>query len=111
MRAATRDGEDIVEFFVDTLNDKRASRKDRIEAGKWLADRGFGKAVETSISLTGQAGELQGGLADLADAELEALARSLAPSGVSPGVSLLRLDVAKPSESLEKTPTLPLSTD
>jgi len=32
--------------MVDVLGDKTAKRADRLEAAKWLADRGFGKAVQ-----------------------------------------------------------------
>jgi hypothetical protein len=38
------DGELIAQFMVSIVVDERARTADRIEAGKWLADRGFGKA-------------------------------------------------------------------
>jgi hypothetical protein len=38
------DGEAIAEFMLEVMNDGRARTADRIEAAKWLADRGFGKA-------------------------------------------------------------------
>jgi hypothetical protein len=31
--------------MLEVMNDGRARTADRIEAGKWLADRGFGKAT------------------------------------------------------------------
>jgi hypothetical protein len=58
-REATNDGADIVAFFVSILQGRtppigggkssghRPSLKDRIEAARWLADRGFGKAPIT----------------------------------------------------------------
>jgi hypothetical protein len=39
------DGEAIVEFMFSMMTDERARNADRIEAGTWLADRGFGKSV------------------------------------------------------------------
>jgi hypothetical protein len=39
-------GELILEFMVEVLGDKAARTADRLEAAKWLADRGFGKAVQ-----------------------------------------------------------------
>jgi uncharacterized protein DUF5681 len=39
-------GESIVQFMVDVLGDDSARTADRLEAAKWLADRGFGKAVQ-----------------------------------------------------------------
>jgi hypothetical protein len=37
-------GDAIAEYMLEVMNDERARTADRIEAGKWLADRGFGKA-------------------------------------------------------------------
>jgi hypothetical protein len=38
------DGHEIVEFMFAVMNDKNVRMADRLEAGAWLADRGFGKA-------------------------------------------------------------------
>jgi hypothetical protein len=38
------DGEAIAEYMLSVMNDERARNADRIEAAKWLADSGFGKA-------------------------------------------------------------------
>ena len=38
------DGHEIAEFMFEVMNNECARTADRIEAGKWLADRGFGKA-------------------------------------------------------------------
>ena len=38
------DGQAIAEFMLSVMGDERARTADRIDAGKWLADRGFGKA-------------------------------------------------------------------
>ena len=41
------DGEAITTFMFGVMNDGSARNADRIEAAKWLADRGFGRAVQT----------------------------------------------------------------
>jgi hypothetical protein len=46
-RLATRDGDALVAFFQSILEDTTAETRDRMEAGKWLADRGWGKSVQT----------------------------------------------------------------
>ena len=38
------DGHEIADFMLSVMNDKHARTTDRIEAGKWLANRGFGTA-------------------------------------------------------------------
>jgi len=38
------DGHEIAEFMFTLMTDERARNADRIEAAKWLADRGFGKS-------------------------------------------------------------------
>ena len=38
------DGGAIAEYMFSVMEDDRARTADRIDAGKWLADRGFGKA-------------------------------------------------------------------
>ena len=38
------DGEVIAEYMLSVMEDERARTADRIEAGKWLANRGFGTA-------------------------------------------------------------------
>ena len=55
-RELTDEGEEIVRFMVDVLKGKRATRiSDRIRAAEWLADRGWGKAVEMQMDLTPEA--------------------------------------------------------
>lgn len=47
------DGGAIAEYMLSVMEDDHARNADRIEAGKWLADRGFGKAplvIETGVS-------------------------------------------------------------
>lgn len=46
-RAATRDGADIITFYVKIANDESVKVELRMEAFAWLADRGWGKAVQS----------------------------------------------------------------
>jgi Family of unknown function (DUF5681) len=39
-------GEAIAEYMHSVMNDEQARSADRLEAAKWLADRGFGNAVQ-----------------------------------------------------------------
>ena len=47
IRAETRDGEELVEVMLSVLRDKTASRRDTMQAATWLADRGFGRPIQT----------------------------------------------------------------
>lgn len=40
------DGRAIAEYMLSVMTDERARTADRMEAAKWLADRGFGRAVQ-----------------------------------------------------------------
>lgn len=51
VRDKTRDGEEIVQFFLDVFRGNAVSGRtpklnDRKEAAEWLADRGFGRAPQ-----------------------------------------------------------------
>jgi len=39
------DGHEIADFMFSVMADERARNADRIDAAKWLADRGFGRAA------------------------------------------------------------------
>jgi hypothetical protein len=41
------DGAEIATFMLGVMRDERARTADRLEAGRWLSDRGWGKAVQT----------------------------------------------------------------
>lgn len=41
------DGEVIAEYMLSVMHDEKARTADRLEAAKWLADRGFGRTVQT----------------------------------------------------------------
>lgn len=85
VRELTGEGEDIVDFMLNVLkNDIKGTTKDRIEAAKWLADRGFGRAVETQVQVLQEGKEgASTALEDLADAQLESMARQLQESKTS----------------------------
>lgn len=87
VRLRTNDNHDQVNFFVklskslekDTPDKERvpgAELKDVIEANKWLADRGSGKAVETVVTHEGEGNPFEG----LSTEELKALATANAPT-------------------------------
>lgn len=40
------DGHEIAKYMFPVLTDARQRTADRMEAGKWLADRGFGRAIQ-----------------------------------------------------------------
>jgi hypothetical protein len=40
------DGHEIAEFMFSIMSDGAARTADRMEAARWLADRGFGKAIQ-----------------------------------------------------------------
>lgn len=70
VRAKTRDNAEQVEFFLRVARslDEKTPEKQRLpvelrdvmEAHKWLADRGSGKAVETVVSVEGESNPLEG---------------------------------------------------
>src|SRR3954469_14083584 len=51
VREATNQGQRIIDIFTDILEGRiKSTARDRIEAGRWLADRGFGKVPETFLA-------------------------------------------------------------
>lgn len=46
VRAATHEGADITAFYVKVATDDTVKVETRMEAWGWLADRGWGKAVQ-----------------------------------------------------------------
>ena len=87
VRDATNGGQALIDALVEMALDSDAAYRDRTTAASILLDRGFGKAVETSLTLTADASQSEA-LSQLADAELERLAATLAPSAVRPVVVL-----------------------
>lgn len=103
VREATDGGRLIIDGLVDIATDPESSRRDRVSAYQVLLDRGFGRAVETSLTLSVDAGSSEA-LSQLADAELERLAATLAPSTARPVVVLPAAALSVGPESLPDAP-------
>jgi hypothetical protein len=103
VREATDNGRAIIDGLVEIASDPETSKRDRVSAYQVLLDRGFGRAVETTLSLQVDAGSSDA-LSQLADAELERLASTLAPSAVRPVVVLPAQSLSPALESLPDSP-------
>lgn len=103
VRDATNGGQVLIDVLVQMATDPDAAYRDRCTATGMLLERGFGKAVETTLSLSVDAGQSDA-LAQLADAELERLASTLAPSAVRPVVVLPAGTLSPGVESLPDAP-------
>jgi hypothetical protein len=65
------DGEVIAVYMLSVMRDEKARTADRLEAAKWLADRGFGRTVQTlDFDITAHPPI---DVTQLSDADLEAL--------------------------------------
>lgn len=103
IRELTNNGEELVKYFWDTVQDPKVNRKDRTDAAKWLGDRVFGKAPEVSLTGTLSESERSQVAATLADQELEAMARKLKPApSAAPAQVLPMPSPSNPSESQDK---------
>jgi hypothetical protein len=103
VRDATDGGRLLVETLVQIATGPDSSDRDKVSASSILLDRGFGRAVETTLSLQVDAGSSEA-LSQLADAELERLAQTLAPSSVRPVVVLPAASLSPGLESLPDAP-------
>jgi hypothetical protein len=103
VRDATNGGQLLIDVLVRMATDEDAAYRDRATATGMLLERGFGKAVETTLSLQVDAGSSDA-LSALADAELERLAQTLAPSTVRPVVVLPAASLSPGLESLPDAP-------
>jgi hypothetical protein len=103
VRDATNGGQALIDALVEMALDSDAAYRDRTTAASILLDRGFGKAVETTLSLSVDAGSSEA-LSQLADAELERLAATLAPSTVRPVVVLPAGSLSPSVDSLPDAP-------
>ena len=103
VREATDGGRLLVETLVQIATGPDSSDRDKVSASSILLDRGFGKAVETTLSLSVDASSSEA-LSQLADAELERLAATLAPSTVHPVVVLPAASLSPSVESLPDAP-------
>jgi len=103
VRDATNGGQKLIDVLVSLAFDEDAHPRDRTTAVGMLMDRGFGKAVETTLSLSVDASSSDA-LSALADAELERLAQTLAPHTVRPVVVLPAQALSPALESLPDAP-------
>jgi hypothetical protein len=103
VREATDGGRLLVETLVAIATGPDSSDRDKVSASSILLDRGFGRAVETTLSLQVDASQSDA-LSQLADAELERLASTLAPSAVRPVVVLPAGSLSPAVESLPDAP-------
>ena len=103
VREATDGGRLIIETLVQIATGPDSSDRDKVSASSILLDRGFGRAVETSLTLSVDAGSSDA-LSALADAELERLAQTLAPSSVRPVVVLPASSLSPGLEALPDAP-------
>jgi len=55
VREQTQDGQELVRFMLGVLRGRKQPVRLRMEAAAWLADRGFGKALQ-QMELTGADG-------------------------------------------------------
>lgn len=46
VREQTKDGQELVRFMLGVLRGRKTPLRQRMEAAAWLADRGFGKALQ-----------------------------------------------------------------
>ena len=56
MRQETKDGAELVAFMLRILRGRKQPLRYRLEAAAWLADRGFGKALQ-QMELSGPGAE------------------------------------------------------
>jgi hypothetical protein len=103
VRDATNGGQLLIDALVGMALDPDAAYRDRTTAAGILLDRGFGRAVETTLSLQVDASQSDA-LSQIADAELERLAQTLAPSAVRPMVLLPAGSLSPAVESLPNAP-------
>ena len=103
VRDATNGGQALIDALVEMALDRDAAYRDRTTAASILLDRGFGKAVETTLSLQVDASSSDA-LSALADAELERLAQTLAPHTARP---VVLLPAGSLSPGLEALPDAP----
>ena len=103
VRELTDNGRTVIETLVAIATGPDSSDRDKVSASSILLDRGFGRAVETTLSLQVDAGSSDA-LSQLADAELERLAATLAPNAVRPVVVLPAGSLSPTAESLPDAP-------
>ena len=78
VRERLQSGIALVQFYESVYLGKERgfTGRDRLVAAQWLSDRGWGRAVETTVQLEAEKADADATLG-LTDASLEALARGL----------------------------------
>ena len=76
------DGEAIAAFMFELMSDASARNADRIEAAKWLGDRGFGRPIQ-GVDLSVNQVTLEDLLRGMATEDLEAMIAIYEKYGVS----------------------------
>lgn len=108
IRKQTHGGREIVQFMLDVMrgqNVKHLKTKDRLDAAKFLADRGWGRAVEQSVQLKLEAGHTSEVLDELPTSELVDIIRSLqAPSETTIEGKVLAPPTSETAEVIEVKP-------
>ena len=103
VRELTDNGRAVIETLVQIATGPDSSDRDKVSASSILLDRGFGRAVETTLSLSVDASQSEA-LSALADAELERLAQTLAPHTVRPVIVLPAQALSPGLEALPDAP-------
>jgi hypothetical protein len=85
IRGELGNGTELVERMIRIFRGEEpgfTGARERLEAGKWLSDRGWGRAPETQIQIQAEAAEVEGAseIADSALSDLAAVLHEAAPS-------------------------------
>jgi hypothetical protein len=78
VRQETKDGAELVAFHLRILRGRKQPLRYRLEAAAWLADRGFGKAIQ-QVDVGGVPGEPLTIRVEYAESTPDADAEHLAP--------------------------------
>lgn len=102
IREKSQDGRVLIDFLFDVVEGRSGGQtRDKIQAAQILLDRGYGKAVETTVQvqLDAKNGDSTQTLDDLADAQLESMARQLQVSntGATQLAPLMQENEVKPT--------------
>lgn len=84
VRAETKDGAELVAYMLNVLRAPKQPTALRMLAAQWLADRGFGKAVQTvelDASVDATVTHREALRAHVEEADVERLTRALLGSG------------------------------
>ena len=106
IRRKTHNGREIVDFMLNVMrgeNVKYIKTRDRLEAAKFLADRGWGRAVEQSVHLRLEAGQSPEVLDNLPTSELLNVIKAIQ----SPGEAIVDAEVTTDDEVPELLPDNP----